>query len=128
VPGANKIDVEIKPRASEPASSPAPAWTLVGRADEVPANGMKQFAVGGSSILVAHTGEAFVALQAMCPHEAIPLEQGIHDGCLLTCLEHMWQFDLKTGAPVGEAETGVTMYPLKEEGGALYVQLDSASR
>ncbi|HEX6210271.1 MAG TPA: Rieske 2Fe-2S domain-containing protein [Methylomirabilota bacterium] len=124
VPGPNKIDVEIKPRASEPAAAPAaPAWTLVGRADEVPRDGMKQFAVAGTSILVAHTGDGFVALQAMCPHEAIPLEQGIHDGCLLTCLEHLWQFDLKTGAPVGEAETGVTLYPLREEGGALYVQL-----
>ena len=76
-----------------------------------------------ASVVVVNTGSGFCAYQAMCPHEAIPLEQGIHDGCLLTCLEHMWQFDLKTGAPVGEAETGVTVYPLKEEAGALYVQL-----
>ena len=60
----------------------------------------------------------------MCPHEAIPLEQGIHDGCLLTCLEHTWQFDLKAGAPVGEAEEGLTGYRLREEGGAIYVALE----
>jgi nitrite reductase/ring-hydroxylating ferredoxin subunit len=35
----------------------------------------------------------------------------------------MWQFDLKTGAPMGDAETGLTAYPLKEEGGELYVRL-----
>jgi len=80
-------------------------WTRVCRADEVPANGMKAFAVGGTSVLIVHTGAEF-------------------DGCLLTCLEHTWQFDLKTGAPVGEAEEGLTGYRLREEGGAIYVALE----
>ena len=31
-------------------------WTRVCRADEVPANGMKAFAVGGTSVLIVHTG------------------------------------------------------------------------
>ncbi len=120
--GANKIDVEAKPKSAEPAGAPAgPTWTRVCRTDEVPAHGMKEFAVDGTSVLIVHTGTAFVAFQAMCPHEAVPLEQGIHDGCILTCLEHTWQFDLATGAPIGEAETGLTGYPLKEERGELYV-------
>jgi (2Fe-2S) ferredoxin/nitrite reductase/ring-hydroxylating ferredoxin subunit len=125
VPGANKIDVEISPRPAEPvpAAAAEPAWTRLGRADEVPANGMKEFKAGGLGVLVVHTGEGYIAWQAMCPHEAIPLEQGIHDGCVLTCLEHMWQFDLKTGAPMGDAESGITGYPLKEERGELYVKL-----
>ena len=121
VKGANKIDVEPTPK---PASAPAgPTWKRVCRTDEVPADGMKEFAVDGTGVLIVHTGKAFVAFQAMCPHEAIPLEQGIHDGCILTCLEHTWQFDLQTGAPVGEAEKGLQGYPLKEERGELYVEL-----
>jgi nitrite reductase/ring-hydroxylating ferredoxin subunit/(2Fe-2S) ferredoxin len=124
VPGANKIDVEIKARPAEPATAtPEPAWTRLCRTDEVPANGMKEFTAGGTCVLVAHTGDAYVAWQAMCPHEAIPLEQGIHDGCVLTCLEHMWQFDLKTGAPMGDAESALAGYPLKEDRGELYVRL-----
>jgi toluene monooxygenase system ferredoxin subunit len=62
-----------------------------------------------------------VAFQALCPHETIPLEQGIHDGAVLTCLEHMWQFDIRTGAPLGEALEGLRSYRLKEESGLLYV-------
>jgi len=124
VKGANKIDVETKPKPAEPASVPAgPTWRRVCRTDEVPADGMKEFAVDGTSVLIVHTGKAFVAFQAMCPHEAIPLEQGIHDGCILTCLEHTWQFDLATGGPIGEAEKGLQGYPLKEEHGELYVSL-----
>jgi len=122
VKGANKIEVEATSTPAAPASGPA--WTRVCRADEVAANGMKEFTVGGTSVLIVHTGTEFVAFQAMCPHEAVPLEQGIHDGCLLTCLEHTWQFDLKTGAPVGEAEEGLKGYRLREEQGEIYVALD----
>jgi len=122
-PGANKIDVEAK-AAAPAAPAPVSGWTRVCRVEDVPANGMKAFAVGGTSVLVAHTGDAFVAFQAMCPHEAIPLEQGIHDGCVLTCLEHMWQFDLRTGAPQGDAEEGLKRYELREERGELYVVLE----
>jgi nitrite reductase/ring-hydroxylating ferredoxin subunit/(2Fe-2S) ferredoxin len=131
-PGANKVSeaelAEIKrahaarAQAAAPAG-PAGAWTRVGPAGEVPANGMKEFSVGGTSVLVVHTGDAYVAFQAMCPHEAIPLEQGIHDGSTLTCLEHMWQFDIRTGAPMGDALEGLRSYPLKDEGGTLYVAI-----
>jgi nitrite reductase/ring-hydroxylating ferredoxin subunit/(2Fe-2S) ferredoxin len=118
-PGANKVDVPA-PAAATPREL---AWKRVCATGEVPANGMKEFAVDGVNVLVAHTGDAFVAYQALCPHEAIPLEAGLHDGCALTCLEHMWQFDLRTGAPMGDATEGLKGYPLKEKNGELYVAL-----
>jgi toluene monooxygenase system ferredoxin subunit len=100
-------------------------WHRVCRADEVPANGMKEFAAdGGVRILIANAGSDYFAWQALCPHEAIPLADGIHDGSVLTCLEHLWQFDLRTGAPLGDAEKGLTGYRLKEEDGALHVWLE----
>ena len=123
-PGANKIEADTSSKSAEPAQrSPASQWTRVCRVDDVPVSGMKEFPVDGTSVLVVHTGAELVAFQAMCPHEAVPLEQGVHDGCLLTCLEHTWQFDLKTGAPVGDAEEGLKVYPLKREGDELYVAL-----
>jgi nitrite reductase/ring-hydroxylating ferredoxin subunit/(2Fe-2S) ferredoxin len=132
ISGPNQIDVEKKGtpagRAPEPAApGPGPAWKRVCRSDEVPANGMKEFSVDGTNVLIVHTGDAFVAYQAMCPHEAFPLEEGIHDGSVLTCLEHLWQFDVRTGAPRGDAETGLKGYRLKEEGGELYVALEGPS-
>lgn len=42
-------------------------------------------------------------------------------GPTLTCMEHLWQFDLPSGAPLGEAEEGLQTYPLKNEEGHLYV-------
>ena len=122
VPGANKTDVGPKKEAA--ASKATPQWKRVCASGEVPANGMKEFAVDGVGVLVVHTGEGFVACQAMCPHEAIPLQEGIHDGRTLTCLEHMWQFDLRTGAPMGDATEGLKGYPIREDKGELYVVLE----
>jgi nitrite reductase/ring-hydroxylating ferredoxin subunit/(2Fe-2S) ferredoxin len=121
VPGANKIDVGDTKAAAHRAAEPR--WARVCAAGDVPAGGMKEFVVEGVGVLVVHADAGFVAFQAMCPHEAVPLEAGIHDGCTLTCLEHMWQFDLRTGAPMGDASEGLKGYPLKEEQGALYVAL-----
>ncbi len=53
----------------------------------------------------------------------VPLEDGLIQGDTLICLEHMWQFDLRSGAPLGEAEEGLRRYPLKNEGGQLYVAI-----
>jgi toluene monooxygenase system ferredoxin subunit len=104
-------------------------WKRVCQVSDVPQNGMKEFPVdGAANVLIVHTGDGFMACQAMCPHEAVPLEQGIHDGSVLTCLEHLWQFDLKTGAPLGDAETGLSCHRLKEEDGALHVWLEAADR
>ena len=97
-------------------------WKHACRAAEVPAKGLKEVAVeGGPSVVIANAGTEFFACQAACPHTDVPLADGIHDGKVLTCLEHMWQFDVKTGAPMGDAQEGLTGFPLKEEHGDIYV-------
>jgi nitrite reductase/ring-hydroxylating ferredoxin subunit/(2Fe-2S) ferredoxin len=116
-PGANKIDVEPKARAK----TEGPVWHRVCASADVPVNGMKQVAANGVSVVVVNTGGGLFAYQAMCPHEAIPLADGVCDGAVLTCLEHMWQFDVKTGAPLGDAQEGLKSFPLKEEHGEVFV-------
>ena len=125
VRGANKTDdIGKKVATTAPPAPPEPKWTRVCAIADVPANGMKEFPVDKVNVLVVNTGDAFVAFQALCPHEAVPLAAGICDGSVLTCLEHMWQFDLRTGAPLGDAQEGLTSYRLKEERGELYIGLE----
>jgi len=125
VPGPNQIDAAKKDaHAPEPVAAPTPAWKRVGAASDVPVGGMKEFAIDGTSVLVIKTGDGFFAYQALCPHEAVQLEAGVCDGSVLTCLEHMWQFDVRTGAPMGDAQEGLKRYPIKEERGGLYVALE----
>ena len=121
VRGANKIDT--------PAPAAAPhrelTWKRVCAPGEVPVNGIKEFSIDGVNLIVVNAGDAFVAYQAMCPHEAFSLGDGVCDGSVLTCLEHMWQFDVRTGAPMGDAQEGLKGYQLKEERGELYVSLEA---
>ena len=115
VPGANKIDVP------KPAAPSALTWKRVCATSDVSVNNMKEFSVDGVGVLVVNAGDTFVACQAMCPHEAVALEQGVCDGSVLTCLEHMWQFELRTGAPTGDALEGLKMFPVKQEHGEVFV-------
>jgi toluene monooxygenase system ferredoxin subunit len=97
-------------------------WQRVCDRNAVPPGGMKQFDLaGGPSILIVNAEGQLYAYQAYCPHESVKLEDGVHDGAVLTCLEHMWQFDVKTGAPLQDADAGLQAYRLKQEGDALHV-------
>lgn len=48
-------------------------------------------------VLVLWTEAGPRAYQAECPHESVQLMEGVFDGEVLTCLEHLWQFDARTG-------------------------------
>jgi len=103
-------------------------WKRVCDQGAVAPGGMKQFDLGGGpSILIVNAEGTHYAYQAYCPHEAYKLEDGVHDGSVLTCLEHMWQFDVATGAPLTDAEAGLEAYRLKEEDGALHVWIEDAA-
>ncbi len=89
---------------------------------DVPANGMKEFqAEGGLKMLVANSGAEYFAVQAICPHQEVNLCDGFYDGAVLTCAQHLWQWDIRTGAPMGLAEAPLERYDVMIEGGALYV-------
>ena len=100
-------------------------WKKVCDRAAVAPGGMKQFELdGGPSVLIVNADGQLYAYQAYCPHEAVRLEDGVHDGTVLTCLEHLWQFDVKTGEPREDADTGLQSYRLKDEGGALHVWVE----
>ena len=81
------------------------ARPMVCRVADVPENTLKECeAEGGRKLVVANAGGEFVAFQAMCPHQDVPLCEGLFDGQTLTCHMHLWQWDVKSGAPQGIAE------------------------
>lgn len=89
---------------------------------EIPANGLKECeAEGGLKLLVANSGSEYFAVQAMCPHQDVALCEGLFDGSVLTCHQHLWQWDIRTGAPMGLAEAPLERYDVTVEGDAIYV-------
>ncbi len=95
---------------------------LVCQVADVPENSLKECeAEGGLKLVVANAGGEFYGFQAACPHQDVPLCEGLFDGSTLTCHMHLWQWDIKTGAPLGIAEAPLQRYPLAREGNALYL-------
>ena len=89
------------------------------RSAEIPANGLKQF----GDVCVINAGDRFFACQAACPHQGVALCEGSFDGETLTCLEHLWQWNLRQGGePCGLAEEPLKMLEVEEEGGALFLK------
>jgi toluene monooxygenase system ferredoxin subunit len=95
---------------------------FVCRTADVPTNGMKECqAEGGLKLVVANSGADYFAFQAICPHQEVPLCEGLYDGAVLTCHMHLWQWDVRSGAPIGLAEAPLERYPLALEGDSLYL-------
>ncbi len=80
----------------------------------------------GVKLLVANAGDEYFAYQAMCPHQEVPLCEGLYDGVVLTCHQHLWQWDIRTGAAMGLAEAPLESFPVRVEGDSLYVVAQSA--
>lgn len=99
------------------------AKTRVCSTADVPDNGMKAFDAGGTRVLVVRNGDEYYACQAICPHQDTELEEGFLDGCTLTCHEHLWQWDVRTGDAQGVAEKDLPLYELTVEGDEIYVDL-----
>ncbi len=98
------------------------------RVAEVPENGLKEFeAEGGLRLVVANSGGEFFGFQAQCPHQDVPLCEGLFDGATLTCHMHLWQWDVRSGAPLGLAEAPLERYPLDRDGDALYLGGESTA-
>jgi toluene monooxygenase system ferredoxin subunit len=104
------------------------AKRMVCRVADVPENALKECeAEGGLKLVVANAGGDFYAFQSQCPHQDVPLCEGLFDGSTLTCHMHLWQWDVRTGAPLGIAEAPLQRYPLAREGDALYLGGESTA-
>jgi toluene monooxygenase system ferredoxin subunit len=94
---------------------------------EVPAAGMKCFeSPEGQKVLVLKAGEEFHAFQGLCPHQEVCLDEGFFDGSTLTCHQHLWQWDARTGEPMGLAEAPLERYELAHQDGELFLVQASA--
>ena len=101
---------------------------LVCRVADVPENELREFeAEGGLKLVVANAGGEFFGFQASCPHQDVPLCEGLFDGSTLTCHMHLWQWDVRTGAPQGLAEAPLQRYPLMRNGEAVYLAGESSA-
>ena len=98
-------------------------WKRVCAVGDIADSELKEFDIDGTKIVVTRSADAFHVYPLRCPHMDEPLSTGMCDGATITCSFHLWQWDLKTGTSTGEAEIDLLIYPNKQEGGDLFVDL-----
>ena len=76
-------------------------------------------------MLVVRGNEGFLVIPPSCPHMENPLEEGVFDGCVLTCTKHLWQWTIPDGEPTGgEAERGLLAYPSEARDGDIWIDFE----
>ena len=103
-------------------------WIEIGTLKEIPKRGSRCLKMGDIRIALFRSSEDRVfAIEDSCPHKKGPLSQGIvHDNCV-TCPLHNWVISLENGEAQGADTGSVLTFPVKEDGGKLYISLKSAN-
>jgi nitrite reductase (NADH) small subunit len=96
---------------------------MVGTSGQIPPGEGRSFIVGSTELAVFHTREgACFATQALCPHRAGPLADGLTDGGTVVCPLHDRMFSLTTGEGIGN-DLSILTYPVRIDNERLYVDI-----
>lgn len=100
------------------------AWHAVADTDAAGDDEALGVTVGKIQIAVVHCGDAWHAVDNVCTHQYALLSDGyVEDGCI-ECPLHQGRFDLATGeALCAPVTASIRVYPVKVEGGKVYVAL-----
>jgi nitrite reductase (NADH) small subunit len=85
----------------------------LGHVNQIPPGEGRMFDYDGRPVAVFRTRDDQVfATQALCPHRAGPLADGLVDDVTVVCPLHDRIFDLRTGAGVG-TDCTIATYPVR---------------
>jgi nitrite reductase/ring-hydroxylating ferredoxin subunit len=109
------------------AVTPCSGAVAVCAADELWDGEMACFRVGDAAVLLVKRARQFLAYQAHCPHQGVPLAEGELEGDVLTCRAHRWQFDAATGQGVNPRSTRLKRFPVQVVAGRVLVDVGSSA-
>lgn len=80
--------------------------------------------VDGKPVMLINVDGTVYAYANRCPHQDWELSDGDLDDTTLTCVRHLWEFDITTGCGVNPADARLTGYPCRvDPDGAIYVDV-----
>ena len=92
--------------------------------DDIPRQGARAVRQPDGDIAVFRTlDDEVFALRDRCPHKGGPLSQGIVHGHKVACPLHDWKIQLDTGVAVAPDEGCAATFPVKLEGGRVFLSL-----
>jgi len=99
-------------------------WIEIGTLDDIPRQGARVVKRFDGDIAVFRTlDDSVFALRDKCPHKGGPLSQGIVHGNKVACPLHDWKINLDTGIAVEPDEGCAARFPVRLEGGKVFLSL-----
>jgi len=99
-------------------------WHRVAAEEELKPETPLGIRVGEVQIALVRLEDGIFAVNDVCTHEYALLSEGYCEDGKLECPLHQACFDIRTGKALTEpAEVDVATYPVKVEGGAVFVQV-----
>jgi nitrite reductase/ring-hydroxylating ferredoxin subunit len=80
------------------------AFASVARAEDVPEGRGLCVRVGTIDVGLFRVAGEIVAIENRCPHAGDPLSEGRLDGAIVTCPNHGWRFDVRSGFRPDDAD------------------------
>lgn len=90
---------------------------------ELNGNPLKKVVVKGREIVICKHPDGIFAMTAVCPHAGGPLEEGDLTEDFITCPWHGWSFNIKDGSYCMNPRIKLPCYPVKTEGGWIYIKV-----
>jgi nitrite reductase/ring-hydroxylating ferredoxin subunit len=104
-------------------------WIDIGSVDELSASSLKRVTAVNREFAVSYKDGTFGVLSNTCNHAGGPLGKGRLDGEYIVCPWHNWKFHRCSGqGEPGFEDDRVPAYPVKVEGGHVFIDLNSATK
>ena len=101
------------------------SWVEAAAVDELPADDVKGVNVQGLDIAFYRVGGEVFATSDICTHAQARLCEGFLEGHEIECPLHQGRFDIRSGKALCAPLTDdLRVYPVKIEGGRVYIALD----
>ena len=80
----------------------------------------------GVKVLLINVEGTVQAYLDRCPHQASELSEGNFEGLTLTCVTHLWEFNVLTGRGINPESSKLIRFPVRIENGMIYVEVPEA--
>ena len=96
-------------------------WVKAVKKEAIPEDTGYLVELDGRDIALFKAEGKVFAIDAHCAHQGGPLHEGALQGKNVTCPWHGWEFDFTTGVCGFNDSIKQQVFPVKEEGGDVYV-------
>lgn len=100
----------------------------VAQVGDVPEGQGLSVEVDGLMIALFHDGGQYYAMDDNCPHQGMPLSDGIVSDRTVECSWHGWRFSLESGKWLDSPRTCVKTYPVRVEGSDIKIGVRNDSQ